>query len=110
MKGRVYSQTRRAEQTRARRAQMLDAARHLIEAHGFHGLSLEALATAAGLTRRTVYNQLGSKLGLLEAVLDRVADRGRAADLAGVVAEGGPIEGLDRLLEGTCRLWSMDRL
>src|SRR5579859_4500538 len=106
MKTRRYQQNRRAEQTRAHREELLSAACRLIEGSGFHGLALEAVAATAGVSRGTVYNQFGSKLGLLEAVLDRVAELGRARELSAAAEDGDPATALRGLLDGHWRLWS----
>ena len=58
----------RRERTRAR---ILDAANRLLLARGYHGVGLEAVAQAAGVTRQTVYDQFGSKSGLLGAMIAR---------------------------------------
>jgi AcrR family transcriptional regulator len=39
--------------------------------HGYHGVGLEAVAQAAGVSRQTVYDQFGSKIGLLTAMIAR---------------------------------------
>jgi AcrR family transcriptional regulator len=56
---------------RNRRA-ILDAARQVLAERGFHGTSLEEVAQAAGLTRRTVYSHFESKGDLLVALVDHV--------------------------------------
>ena len=110
MSPRSYLQTRRAEQTRARHADLVAAACQLVETTGFHGLALENVAAAAGVTRRTVYNQFGSKLGLLEAILDRVAERGHVADLTAAVEIPDCAVALRALLNAHRQLWSSERL
>jgi AcrR family transcriptional regulator len=58
----------RRERTRAR---ILDAGNRLLLDRGYHGVGLEAVARAAGVTRQTVYDQFGSKSGLLGAMIAR---------------------------------------
>ena len=60
----------------ATRLRIIDAARDLFGEEGFHGVGLEAVAKRAGLTRATVYYQLGSKLGLFDVVVDVMEERG----------------------------------
>src|SRR6516162_6814785 len=57
-----------------RREDILVAARRLLEERGFHGLRLEDIADAAGVSRQAIYMHYKSKTGLLLAVVDR-ADR-----------------------------------
>ena len=58
----------RREGTRLR---ILDAANLLLVERGYHGVGLETVAAAAGVTRQTVYDHFGSKAGLLGAMVAR---------------------------------------
>ncbi|WP_404558819.1 TetR/AcrR family transcriptional regulator [Bradyrhizobium niftali] len=55
--------------------------------------SLDAVAKAANVTRLTVYNQFGSRRGLLEAVFDDIARRGRLGRLDDAVDDPDPEKG-----------------
>ncbi len=44
---------------------MLVAAERLIREGSFHTATMDELATAAGVSRATVFNRFGSKLGVL---------------------------------------------
>jgi AcrR family transcriptional regulator len=98
---RAYRLGKRAEQMAATRGEIVHAARALLVADGFHRFRLEDVAANAGVTRATVYNQIGSKLALLEAVLDEVAERAGAEELARA-------ESLDALVDATCAFWARD--
>jgi AcrR family transcriptional regulator len=50
------------------RETLLDAAAELLAQHGFAGLRMAEVATAAGVSRQTVYNEFGSKVALVNAV------------------------------------------
>jgi AcrR family transcriptional regulator len=69
-----------------RRRQIIDAAAAIIAARGYWGLSVQDVADACGLTVNGVLHHVGSKDGLLVAVLDhRDHEDVRAlADLLGV--------------------------
>ncbi len=54
---------------------ILDAARQLLETRGYHGIGLDAIARAAGVSRQAVYLHFGSKAGLLLALVDHVDAR-----------------------------------
>jgi AcrR family transcriptional regulator len=58
-----------------RREQLLDATKQLALEHGFHALSIEAVARAAGVSRPIVYGHFHDLTGLLEALTDREGDR-----------------------------------
>ena len=60
--------TGRSEQTRER---ILDAANALILEQGYHGVGMATVASAAGVSRQTLYDQFGSKAGLLRAMVTR---------------------------------------
>ena len=70
--------------------------------------SLDVVAKAAGVTRLTVYNQFGSRRGLLEAVFDDIAREGGLFELADVMAMADPRAALDRVVAIFCTFWSHD--
>jgi AcrR family transcriptional regulator len=55
-------------------AVMLDAARGVFATGGYDGASMNAIATAAGVTKPTLYGRFGSKRGLYEQAVRRDAD------------------------------------
>ena len=61
-----------------RREQLLDATKAIVVADGFHAVSIEAVARAAGITRPIVYGHFEDLGGLLEALVERES-RARAA-------------------------------
>lgn len=70
--------------------------------------ALETIAKRAGVTRLTVYNQFGSRRGLLEAVLDELAARSELARLAEANDDPDACRSLDRIVEVICAFWSFD--
>lgn len=54
---------------------IVDAARAQTVASGWDGVRMGGVATAAGVSRQTVYNEFGSKAGLAEALARREVDR-----------------------------------
>ena len=66
----VYTMSTKKEATRLR---LLNAARKLLEARGFHGVSLEDIAEAAGVSRQAVYkSHFASKAELLLDLVQHV--------------------------------------
>lgn len=61
-----------------RREQLLDVTTELIVERGFQGISIEAVAQRAGITRPIVYKHFGDLDGLLEAVVEREMERALA--------------------------------
>ena len=93
-----------AEQTRARLVET--AARMLTDQPNIAGFSLDAVAKAGGVTRLTVYNQFGSRRGLLEAVFDGVAaGAGLAGRVAGAMQIAEPKAALIELIAVFCIFW-----
>src|SRR5206468_12105346 len=80
----------------------------LREDGGLRDFSLDSVAKAAGVTRLTVYNQFGSRRGLLEAVFDDVATRGRLATIPEALELPDPLQGLDAIVDRFCEFWSSD--
>jgi AcrR family transcriptional regulator len=70
--------------------------------------SLDVVAKAAGVTRLTVYNQFGSRRGLLEAVFDDIAREGGLFELPDVMTMKDPRAALDRVVSIFCAFWSHD--
>src|SRR4051812_40929393 len=54
-----------------RREQLLDATKAIVLEDGFHAVSIEAVARAAGITRPIVYGHFDDLGGLLEALVER---------------------------------------
>jgi AcrR family transcriptional regulator len=58
-----------------RREQLLDVTKAIVVADGFHAVSIEAVARAAGITRPIVYGHFADLGGLLEALVERESRR-----------------------------------
>ncbi|OEU99881.1 TetR family transcriptional regulator [Streptomyces qinglanensis] len=94
------SRNRRADARRSR-ASILDAAIRLLNERP--DASVEAVATAAGVTRQTVYAHFPSRERLLAATLDRLTERTAAAMAAAEPDSGPAAEALLRLLDAAER-------
>ncbi|HEX8742214.1 MAG TPA: helix-turn-helix domain-containing protein [Thermoleophilaceae bacterium] len=74
-----------------RREQLLDVTKGIVAEHGFHAVSIEAVAREAGITRPVVYGHFQDLQALLEALVDREGARALeqlAAVLPTTLAEG----------------------
>ena len=56
------------------RAALLNAAIHAFARHGFAGASLSQIASAAGTDSALIRYYYGSKMGLWQAVIDRISE------------------------------------
>ncbi|RWX78781.1 TetR/AcrR family transcriptional regulator [Neorhizobium lilium] len=59
----------------SKRQAILSAAADVFAEEGFAGASIDAIASRAGVSRQTVYNQLGDKDNLFKVVVAEITDR-----------------------------------
>ena len=96
------------EQARQRQAQLLEIALDSFLEHGFETATMEGIATAAGMSKRTVYAYYGDKEALFRAAVARAIERytvPRAA-LDALIEDGAEDAGddLERTLRAVGRL------
>jgi AcrR family transcriptional regulator len=77
---------------------------------GFADFSIDAVARKAGVARMTVYYQFKSKVGLLEALLDDIAQRGEIKRLLAAFANPEPRDALAQCIAVFGRFWTLDRV
>jgi AcrR family transcriptional regulator len=105
---RPYNLGARAAAVAETRENVVGAARQLFAGTGFHRASLDEIARRADVARATVYHQFGSKLGVLDAVVQDLERRAGLAELAALV-ETGPVETLVRdVVTAGCDYWATD--
>jgi AcrR family transcriptional regulator len=107
MSPRPYQSSRRAETSKRTRARLLKAARAMLAARD--GISLDAVAKRAGVTRLTVYNQFGSRRALLEATFDHMAERGGLHRIREAMTNPDPHSALQQIVTIFCDFWSLHR-
>jgi AcrR family transcriptional regulator len=66
---------KRAAQGRATRGQLIEVATRLFAEHGYEGTSIEAVLSAAGVSRGALYHHFAGKEALFEAVVTAVSDQ-----------------------------------
>src|SRR3954468_6224136 len=109
MPPRAYVSSLRNAAAAEKRDRVLEAAAKLLrEDASIARFSLDTVAKAAGVTRLTVYNQFGSRRGLLEAVFDGIARQGGLHQIADAMTVTDPRDALDRLVEIFCSFWNRD--
>jgi AcrR family transcriptional regulator len=94
----------------ARREQLLDAAKAAVAEEGFHGVSIEAVARRAGITRPIVYRHFEDLGALLEALVERETVRalGQLREFLPRELAGDPREALIAALRGYLRAVESD--
>jgi AcrR family transcriptional regulator len=101
---RPYAGTRRRESSESV-GRVLKAAERLIKEGAFHAATMDELAAAAGVSRATVFNRFGSKLGVLEALFRRGMEGPEMAAIQKALALDDPVEALDAVVEAGCAIW-----
>ncbi|MRH90268.1 TetR family transcriptional regulator [Nocardia sp. SYP-A9097] len=107
MSPRPYDMGRRRELVDDTRARILQATRDLLVAEGT--VAMNSIARRADVSRATVYYQFGTKLGLLEALCDDLAERGRMQRLAEAFSQPDARVGLRIFVEVIAGFWAVDR-
>ena len=84
---------------------VLDAAARLIKDDAFNTATMEELAAAAGVSRATVFNRFGSKLGVLQALFNRSVEGPEMQAITEALAIENPVAALDAVIEAACAIW-----
>ena len=100
---------RRAAATAATRRGIIDAARELLATQQWQRFTIEAVANRAGVTRVTVYNQVRSKRGLLDAVLADLTDRAGMDQLLTDTQHMSAGDACAVIVRRTCLFWHSER-
>lgn len=100
---------RRQQRVDDTRRRIIESARELFGTDGFSRVGLEQVAAEAGVGRKTIYFQFGSKLGLLEALVSDMSRQAGISDfVAAAVADRDPASGLRTFINGSCSLWEQE--
>jgi AcrR family transcriptional regulator len=101
---RPYSGTRRRESSESV-GRVLVAAERMIGEGTFHSATMDELAVAAGVSRATVFNRFGSKLGVLEALITRGLEGTEMAAIQDALALEDPVAALEAAVAASCAIW-----
>lgn len=101
----VRTAKKRSTAAQERLDQIVLAAVDVINARGYNGMSLQAVADKVGITQAGVIHYVGNKKGLLMEVIEHYYDRSSGAeDYLSLFKEGGVFEGQVPKLPEYCRL------
>ena len=111
MSPRPYRLGERESTIQQTRDRIIEAARALLTtSDGITSFSIEAVARQANVARMTVYYQFGSKVGLLEAICDTLAQNGGITQLANVFRLADPHTMLAEYIRLFSQFWDSERL
>jgi AcrR family transcriptional regulator len=110
-KPRTYRLGQRQTAVTETRARIVAAAHALLATPGgFAGFTIDGVAERAGVARMTVFNQFGSKIGLLEALFDDLAARGLKERLLPAFLRSEPRQALKDLIAAFASFWHAERI
>ena len=101
---RPYAPGRRRESSKSV-DRVLEATARMIGEGAFHAATMDELAAAAGVSRATVFNRFGSKLGVLEALFTRGMEGPEMAAIQEALALEDPVAALDAVIGAVCAIW-----
>jgi AcrR family transcriptional regulator len=84
---------------------VLEAAERLMREDEFHSATMEELAAAAGVSRATVFNRFGSKLGVLQALFTRAMEGPEMGAIREALELEDPVASLEALIGAACAIW-----
>ena len=106
---RAYNSGKRQAASNETRLRIVEAVRQLLaDESNSAELSMEAIARKADVSRLTIYYQFGSRPGLLDAVYDHLAARGKMARMAEVFHEADPIKMLEKMVQVFVGFWGSE--
>jgi len=86
------STSKRAAQGRATREQLIEVATRLFAERGYEDTSIEAVLSAAGVSRGALYHHFAGKDALFEAVVESVDERISTEMTAAITSVTDPVE------------------
>ena len=92
----------------ASRAKILAAVHELLDVGIFHTSTVEDVAERAGVSRATVYQQFGSRLGLVDALCETFDANPALLSLRTAIDEAPPLDALDAFVGYAADFWSSE--
>jgi AcrR family transcriptional regulator len=104
----AYRTRRPSKRSAATRERIMGAVRELLEEGSFHESTVEQVADRAGISRATLYQHFGSRLGLVDAICDTFAVNPALLAIRETVDLPDPAEALDLTIANAVRFWSSE--
>jgi AcrR family transcriptional regulator len=106
MATRAYTARRREDPKSVDR--VLEAAERLIKEDAFHTASMDELAGAAGVSRATVFNRFGSKLGVVQVLFARAMEGPEMRAIREALEIEDPVAALEAVIRASCVIWDRE--
>jgi len=90
------------------RERVVAAVRDLLREGAFHDATVEQVATRAGVSRATVYQHFGSRLGLVDAICETFDANPALIAIRETVRNAAPSTALDRAIADTVGFWASE--
>ena len=107
---RPYELGKRLEQMGRTKVAVLSAARIQLETGGMRDFSMESLAKASGVTRQTIHNLFGTRMGVLETLFDQIARDAGMERMREVMMTSDAGAMLDGFIQVFSNFWMKNRL
>jgi AcrR family transcriptional regulator len=107
---RPYELGKRLAASDRSKAAVLQAARAQLEASGFQNLTMEALARQSGVSRQTVHNLFGTKVNVLEALFDQIAQDGGMERMRHAMRQADAESMLGEFVKVFIEFWAKNRV
>jgi AcrR family transcriptional regulator len=107
MATRPYTAARRRTSPESAK-RVLEAAERLIRDDAFHTATMDELAAAAGVSRATVFNRFGSKLGVLQALFARAMEGPQMDAIREALEIEDPVAALEAAIAASCAIWDRE--
>lgn len=108
MESRAYRPRRGRPGAEATRERILQSVRELLDEGEFHEATVESIAARAGVARSTLHLHFGSRMGLVDAMCERLGGAEEYAALKASLELADPAEALRGVLTGSVRFWSAE--
>jgi len=107
---RNYQLGKRQARVDESRQRVVLAARSLLgDVAGYSAFTIDTVAARADVARATVYYQFVSKVGLLEAVCDALAQEGKMSELSSAFLNPDPMRAIEIFVDRFGQFWNADR-
>jgi AcrR family transcriptional regulator len=90
------------------RERIVAAVRDLLREGAFHEATVEQVATRAGVSRATLYQHFGSRLGLVDAICETLDANPELVAIRETVHDADPVAGLERAIAHTVGFWASE--